>query len=136
MKTEQTRWTQGSGWKPTAPGWLGAAAQLVLLFGNTSVLKEQQLLDEIKHAYPNAHLFGCSTCGEIYETQVFDNSLVATAIQFEATQIQGVRIKLSGGISSFEAGERLVKELESSEDHRFSVSHVLLERTGEGVGSC
>jgi len=112
MKTEQTRWTQGNGWEPTAPGSLGAAAQLVLLFGSTEVLKKQQLLDEIKLAYPHAHLLGCSTSGEIYETQVFDDSLVATAIHFEATQIQGVCIKLSDGISSFEAGERLVKELD------------------------
>jgi hypothetical protein len=108
MKTEQTRWIQGNGWEPTAPGKLGAAAQLVLLFGSPAVLKEQHHLDEIKQAYPDAHLLGCSTAGEVYETQVFDDSLVATAIQFEDTQIQGVRIKLSDAISSFEAGERLL----------------------------
>ena len=112
MQIEQMRWTQGSGWEPTAPRRLGDAAQLVLLFGSTAVLKEQRHLGEIRQAYPNAHLLGCSTSGEIYETQVFDDSLVATAIQFEATQIQGGRIKLSDGISSFEAGERLVKELD------------------------
>jgi hypothetical protein len=52
MKTEQTRWTQGNGWEPTVPGRLSRAAQLVLLFGSTVVLKEQQHLDEIKQAYP------------------------------------------------------------------------------------
>ena len=106
MKTEQTRWTQGNGWEPTAPSRLAEAAQLVLLFGSTGVLKEQQLLDEIKLA--------CSTSGEIYETQVFDDSLVATAIQFEDTQIQGVRVKLSDETSSFAAGERLAKELDKA----------------------
>ena len=114
MKTEQTRWTQGNGWEPTAPGRLAEAAQLVLLFGSTGVLKEQQHLDEIKRAYPTAHLLGCSTSGEIYGTQVFDDSLVATAIQFEATQIRGTRVKLSGGVSSFEAGEQLAKELDEA----------------------
>jgi hypothetical protein len=114
MQIEQTRWTQGNGWEPTAPGRLGEAAQLVLLFGSTAVLKDQHHLDEIKRAYPTAHLLGCSTSGEIYETQVFDDSLVATAIQFEDTQIQGVRVKLSDGISSFEAGERLAKELDKA----------------------
>ena len=48
MKTEQTQWTQGSGWEPTAPGGLGAAAQLVMLFGSTSVLKEQQLQRQVQ----------------------------------------------------------------------------------------
>jgi hypothetical protein len=114
MQIEQMRWTQGSGWEPTAPGRLGDAAQLVLLFGSTAVLKEQRHLDEIRQAYPNAHLLGCSTSGEIYETQVFDDSLVATAIQFGDTQIQGVRVKLSDGISSFEAGERLARELDKA----------------------
>jgi hypothetical protein len=79
MKIEQTRWTQGNGWEPTAPGRLSTAAQLVLLLGSTVVLKEQQHLDEIKQAYPTAHLLGCSTSGEIYETQVIDDSLVVTA---------------------------------------------------------
>jgi len=126
MKTEQTRWTQGNGWEPTAPCRLGAAAQLVLLFGSTAVLKEQQHLDEIKQTYPKAHLLGCSTSGEIYETQVFDDSLVATAIQFEDTQIQGVRVKLSDEISSFAAGERLAKELDKAGlVHVFVLSDVL-----------
>lgn len=114
MQIEQMRWTQANGWEPTAPGTLGKPAQLVLLFGSTGVLKEQHHLDEIKQAYPNAHLLGCSTSGEIYETQVFDDSLVATAIQFEATQIQGVRVKLSDGIGSFEAGERLAEKLDKA----------------------
>jgi len=113
MKTEQTRWTQGHGWEPP-PGRLGAAAQLVLLFGSPPILKEKCHLHEIKQAYPFAHLLGCSTSGEIYETQVFDDSLVVTAIQFEDTQIQAVRVKLSDGISSFEAGERLAKELDNA----------------------
>jgi hypothetical protein len=114
MQIEQMRWTQGSGWEPTAPRRLGDAAQLILLFGSTAVLKEQRHLDEIRQAFPNAHLLGCSTSGEIYETQVFDDSLVATAIQFGDTQIQGVRVKLSDGIRSFEAGERLAKELDKA----------------------
>jgi hypothetical protein len=114
MQIEQTRWTQGHGWELMTPGRLGEATQLVLLFGSTAVLKEQQHLDEIKQVYPCAHLLGCSTSGEIYETRVFDDSLVVTAIQFEDTQIQGVRVKLSDGISSFEAGERLALELDKA----------------------
>lgn len=112
MKTEQMRWTQASGWEPAAPNKSGIAAQLVLLFGCTSVFKEQGCLDEIKHAYPNAHLFGCSTGGEICDTQVFDDSLVATAIQFEDTQVESASIKLSKEIGGFQAGQRLAKELD------------------------
>ncbi len=132
MKTEQTRWTQGHGWEPTPPGRLGAAAQLVLLFGSPSVLKEQCHLDEIKKAYPNAHLLGCSTGGEIYDTQVFDDSLVATAIQFEDTQVRGLRIKLSDRDSSFEVGKQLAHELDKKGlVHVFVLSDGLSVNGGE-----
>src|SRR2546428_549061 len=110
MKIEQVRW-QGSGWEPTVPGKL-RAAQLVLLFGCPSLLKQQDLLREIQQAYPNAHLLGCSTAGEISGTRVLDDSLVATAIQFEQTTLHGVRVKPKKGISDFQAGELLAQELD------------------------
>ncbi len=110
MKIEHTRW-QGTKWEPTIPGKL-RAAQLVLLFGSPSLLKQQSLLQELQQVYPGAHLFGCSTAGEISNTQVFDNSLVATAIQFEQTTLHGVRIKPQKGSSDFQAGELLAQELD------------------------
>lgn len=112
MKIEQTRWTEAQGWAPAPPGILGETAQLALLFGSTSLLSEQKCLAEIKRAYPNAHLLGCSTSGEICGTQVFDDSLVATAVSFEHTQLQGTRIKISDVGGSFEAGERLAQALD------------------------
>src|SRR5437763_14667738 len=92
MKIEHKRW-QGGSWEPPVSGKL-TAAQLVLLFGCPSLLKERYLLQEIQRAYPKAHLLGCSTAGENSGTQVLDESLVATAIQFEHTALPGVRIKL------------------------------------------
>ncbi len=101
MKIEHMRW-QDSRWEPNVPGKL-RAAQLVLLFGCPSLLKQRDLLQEIQQAYPSAHLLGCSTAGEISGTQVLDESLVATAVQFEQTALHGVRIKLKKGIMLMEA---------------------------------
>lgn len=135
MKTEQTRYTEAKGWEPGPPGKLGEAAQLVLLFGSTSLLKEQKYLDEIKRAYPKAHLFGCSTSGEICGPQVFDDSLVATAVSFEHTQFQGTRIKINEVGGSFEAGERLAQSLRKEElVHVFVLSDGLNVNGSELVG--
>ncbi len=54
--------------------------------------------------YPRAHLFGCSTSGEICDDRVFDGTLVATAIYFEKTEIMGAQILLDTIPSSIEAG--------------------------------
>ncbi len=113
MKLDHVRW-QANSWEPTAPGTL-RAAQLVLLFGSPSLLKQQSLLQEVQRAYPKAHLLGCSTAGEISHTQVFDDSLVATAIQFEHTTLHGVRIKPRKGMSDFQAGELLAQELDKDD---------------------
>ena len=113
MKLEHLRW-QDSGWTPTVPGKL-RAAQLVLLFGCPSLLKEPSLLREIQQAYPNGHLLGCSTAGEISGTRVLDDSLVATAIQFEHTALHGLRLQLKTGMSDFQAGELLAQKLDKTD---------------------
>jgi hypothetical protein len=66
---------------------------------------------DIQKAYPNAHLMGCSTAGEICSTEVTDDSLVATAIQFEGTAVAGARVRIRDGEESFQAGERVAKSL-------------------------
>jgi hypothetical protein len=112
MKIEQNRWTEGKGWEPALPGKLGGSAQLVLLFGGRNILKNNTQFDLIRKTFPDAHLLGCSTAGEIYDTQVSDDSLVSTAIQFEHSQIKGARIKIGEVKDSFQAGERLAQSLD------------------------
>jgi hypothetical protein len=125
MKIVQTRWTRAKGWEPEPPNRLGEAAQLVLLFGSTSVLKQHQHFEQIKNAYPHAHLFGCSTAGEICGTQVTDDTLVVTAVHFEHTQLRGARLKITGMENSFQVGECLAKSLDKND-----LAHVLVLSDG------
>ena len=111
MVIEQSRWTQASEWESGAIGRLGPSAQLVLLFGGASILRGKDWSCEIKKAYPNAHLFGCSTAGEICGTQVSDDSLVATAVKFENSQLQGAHVTISNLKDSFAVGEGLGQSL-------------------------
>ncbi|HLZ17996.1 MAG TPA: FIST N-terminal domain-containing protein, partial [Smithellaceae bacterium] len=65
--------------------------------------------------YPGAHLFGCSTAGEICGTSVFDDTLVATAVHFEKTEISGAQLDLDGISSSFEAGRMLAQTIKQED---------------------
>jgi hypothetical protein len=107
MKTEQNVWTQKTGWQPSVPGTLGKSAQLVLAFGSTELIKQSPLLKELNVIYPNAHLVGCSTAGEICGTTVYDDSLTTVAINFEKTTVKTYEIEVSSAAESFLAGERL-----------------------------
>jgi hypothetical protein len=114
MKTEQRKWTAASGWMPTAPGNTAQSVQLALVFGVIGALQKPDLLAAISRDYPAAHIFGCSTAGEICGTQVSDDSLVVTAVQFEHTQFRNAEINLSQTPDSFAAGEMIAQKLPRS----------------------
>ncbi len=122
MHVEQIRW-QGNSWEPATFGQL-SRAQLVLLFGAPAALKARAPFQEIQEAYPRAHILGCSTAGEIAATSVLDDTVVGTAIHFQHTSLHGVRLKLRDGVSSFQAGELLSRELDKAGlVHVFVLSH-------------
>lgn len=125
MKIEQRYWTAAQGWAPPAPTAMTEPAHLVLVFGATSLLRDQEHLARLGGMYPGAHVLGCSTAGEICGTRVLDDSLVATAIHFEGTPIHGAKIKLDTVKSSREAGERLARHLKPER-----LAHVLVLSDG------
>jgi hypothetical protein len=128
MQIEQTRWTDDKGWSPAFPGALGEKAQLVLLFGSPACLRKTSWQADIVKAYPQAHRIGCSTAGEICGTEVTDESLVATAIAFEHTQLNGVSIQVSDANGSYHAGEMLAKSLPGE-----ALVHVMVFSDGQNV---
>ena len=107
MKLSQTRWTKPGGWNPGPLAPSTPPADLVLIFGATSVWAEPGLLDQVRQAHPQAHVMGCSTAGEICGTQVHDDSMVVTAIKFEHTQVRGAGVTLKDGTESLATGEKL-----------------------------
>ncbi len=110
MRLEQSKWSVHEGWVPQGPGSLGVSPQLVLMFGSTEIFKSKREFEVVKKAYPKAHYVGCTTSGEIYGTQVNDESLVVTAIEFEHSKIRGAKVAVKGG-DSYQAGIDLAQQL-------------------------
>ncbi len=109
MKTSQTTWQRDGGWSETPNGV--NAAQLVFAFGSTSAMRDPTWLTDLRSAYPQAHVIGCSTAGEIRDIEVCDESLVATAVEFEDTRIECVRAHLDDADDSHAVGARLAGSL-------------------------
>ncbi|MFE4105908.1 FIST signal transduction protein [Almyronema epifaneia] len=123
MDIEQFHWTVSHGWRLQSPAQAKLSAQLVLIFGSASALQDLTLMQQVRSAYPQATLLGCSTAGEICDTWVRDQSLVATAIEFEYTTVQSRAIELIPGESSYEAGKRLAQAFEAEDlTHLFVLS--------------
>lgn len=111
MRIEQRIWTEESGWIYKIAANVGKNADLVLLFGAADIIKQSGVFYEIRAMYPAAFILGCSTAGEICGVQVFEKSLVATAVQFDHTSIQGATVHCGQLDNSYEAGFVLASKL-------------------------
>lgn len=125
MKIEQRYWTASEGWQTEKATPLGGDASLVLVFGGTSVLRDDARMAEIRVRYPGAPILGCSTSGEICGTRVRDNSLSVTAVRFEHTALKLVHTPVGEAGDSRAAGERLAKALPPGQ-----LAHVLVLSDG------
>lgn len=125
MKVEQKYRIAAGDWLSVAPGELGGAAQLVLLFGAGSRLNDPAMLADLAVRYPKAIVVGCSTAGEICDTKVRDDSLALTAVAFEHTQLRLAQTEAHDPAASYGAGQRLAKSLDP-----FGLSHVFVVSDG------
>lgn len=127
MNIEQTTWTTSHGWA-RSQGGLDATAQWVLAFGAPAALEDPEVMRTLRSRYPRAHVMGCSTAGEIHGTEVRDDSLVATAVHFEHTDIQVARASVADAESSHDAGACVAAELA-----REGLTHVMVFADGLNV---
>lgn len=115
MQIEQLIWNTKNGWqKILQTGNRSIRPQLVLFFGEPSVLESGERYLDLRNRYPNAHIIGCTSAGEIIGEDVYDGSVVVSAVEFENTPISVVSISISTMADSFRAGAQLGKELNRS----------------------
>lgn len=125
MKIEQFVWTQESGWDKQWPGTLGTNAQFVLVFAGTTLMERGDLINDIRKAFPDALIAGCSTAGEIHDTRVYDDTITVTTVHLEQTSITGALQEISRIEESRHKGELLASALKKKD-----LKHVLVISDG------
>lgn len=111
MKISQLKFDAENGWVEISNDANPKTSQLVVIFGSTDLMKEVKNYDEIKNKYPNAIFAGCSTAGEIIDTMVNDDTLVATAIEFESSNLVSKCVSISSSDESYFKAKELVDAL-------------------------
>jgi hypothetical protein len=128
MKILQRKYT-GNGWKNTEGAGLNPeSADLVLAFACPRLLENTDIYEEIKKEHPKSDILLCSTAGEIYDTEVNEDSVSLTAIQFEKTSIKCVKVDVTQFSNSYDVGLNLVSQF----DHR-NLKYVLVISDGHHI---
>jgi hypothetical protein len=101
-------------------------ADWVLVFSGLALLENPVFYAQLRQAFPEVVLLGCSTAGEISSTGVEDNSAMITAVRWRFGKPCLASTTLIDMEDSFSAGQRLGQQLSS-----LDLSGVLL--LGQGV---
>ena len=112
MKLVTLRYTSSKGWEIPFPA-LDSPQTLVIVFGSPKFLNEPDRVQELTQAYPESHIVGCSTAGEILGTEITDDSLVVAVIRFDATPITSVVLPIGEAGDSFQVGVEIAQKLAS-----------------------
>lgn len=107
-------YTVESGWSNPFPSW-DSASTLVLVFGAPRFAQDHAPLRAILDAFPQSHVLGCSTAGEILDTSIHDESLSVAIIKFESTQLRSIATHVAAAESSYSAGLKLAVELDQAD---------------------
>ena len=138
MKTAQNRWTESAGWEKPIPGEM-IDPELILVFASSSSLEYTSIFNEIHSAYPDARITGCTTAGEIQDTEVSDNSISITLVRFDQSHFKTSSVQVASIEESYQAGKNLTASLETDElRHVFVLSDGLNINGSElvrGLGS-
>jgi hypothetical protein len=103
-------------------------AQLVLCFGAKSVFDAEDVPALLKKKFSQSEIILCSTAGEIFHTDVLDDSLSVAAMQFDHTIIQTCYININDFSDSYEAGKGLLEKFDQRD-----LTYVLVLSDGSQV---
>jgi hypothetical protein len=108
----QTIWHKGAWSKPLHSSTAASkGTQLVLVFGDKWLLEDQSRIQSIEEAYPKATRVYCSTAGEIYQNEVYDESVAVHVLTFDHTRLQAESIPISMHSNFHAIGQELMTRL-------------------------
>jgi hypothetical protein len=129
MFIEQKKWTPEKTWEILrTDGREPRNYQLVIVFGSRPLLSSKGFYDELRKQYPKADILMNSTSGEIIDTQVNDETISLTAIEFSKTRFKTAFLKISQATDSYDAGKELASRFSTNE-----LKHLLIISDGQLV---
>jgi hypothetical protein len=117
MQLITTTFDRSRGWSRPLPRELDSERTLLIVFGSTEYLDDPEPLLELKKSFPQSHVIGCSTSGEIHGGIISDGTLSVAALQLGSGSLRTTTASVPDGAQSFAAGERIARDL-SADDLR------------------
>lgn len=115
MRIQQLQYLDKS-WKVYlhSDGFDRMQCQLVLAFGEPTLITDTSVFNHLERSYPEAHIILCADSGAPMDDG-FENSVFVTAVEFDNTFIHCAETNMNDHTSSLEAGNYLMQELQQKD---------------------
>ncbi len=107
------RFDSARGWATPLPKELDGPSTLVLAFGGTNLHDNPAPLAEVAAAFPDGHVLGCSTSGEIHGAELHDGGLSVAAFRFSRARVRSASAPVRSAEDSCRAGQLLAEQLDA-----------------------
>lgn len=105
-----------------------SSPDLVLVFGSKAVLADPDFLPALRKVVRAEVIAGCSTAGEIYQSEVTEQACVITALTFDQTTVRLCEATVESNGQSEDAGRALGQQLEGTLGDRPLAAVLLFSR--------
>jgi hypothetical protein len=118
MKLTTFSHTAQTGWSMPAFPDLDSKQTMVLVFGSADRIDNPGVLRELIAAYPQSHVIGCSTAGEILDASISDGSISVAVCRFDDTTLRSVATPVDGAAGQSRTAGRFLGEALAAPDLR------------------
>jgi len=108
----QTSFCKNKQWSIPLRTELDSANTLLLCFYDPQ-LDVAEALQDLTKSFPRSQIVGCSTAGEIYDTNVMNQSLTLAIVKFESTSLKVTAMDIADGKDSFSVGQKIGEQLKA-----------------------
>lgn len=128
MKHRQFQYNSPPDAVPEDAAALDSKSTLVLIFACEEAKIPEEFWRSLQSSFTHSVVMGCSTAGEIHHDMVYEDSLVMSVCQFEATELKVAYESVAGNEDSYEAARRLAEQLKGH-----ALKHVFVLSDGLNV---
>ncbi len=114
MNLDLFQYTRTNGWNLELQPGMDSDKTLVLVFGSSSYVDDTDVFNDLKKACSKAYIVGCSTAGEIFGTEINDDTLSMAVMRFKDTDLNYCSFKIKNAEESYSTGLQITKALNKS----------------------
>ncbi|MDG9672040.1 FIST C-terminal domain-containing protein [Hahella sp. CR1] len=100
---------QNGAWSQPLPS--ASSAQWVIAFGSKDIMDDPGVRDQVRQAFPQAQITGCTTSGAIEGTKLYDSCICLTAATFASSRIETLSADFHDFGDSGALGAHLAEQL-------------------------